>query len=91
MTISAAERFSSSSSLMSWDAAAVVDDRHRVVGVDHDLDVVAVTRERLVDRVVEHLEHHVVEARAIGGVADVHPGRLRTASRPFRTLMLEES
>ena len=40
------------------------------------LIVVAVARERLVDRVVEHLEHHVVEAGAVGGVADVHAGTL---------------
>ena len=54
------------------NAAAVVDDRHRVVGVDDDLDVVAVARQRLVDRVVEHLEHHVMQAGAVGRVADVH-------------------
>ncbi len=58
------------------DAAAIVDDRDRVVRVDHDLDVVAVTGERLVDRVVEHLEHHVVQPGAIGRVADVHPRAL---------------
>ena len=58
------------------NAAAVVDDGHRVVGVDDDLDVVAEAGERLVDRVVEHLEHHVVEARAVRRVADVHAGAL---------------
>ena len=40
--------------------------------MDHDLDVVAEAGERLVDRVVEHLEHHVVQAGAVGRVADVH-------------------
>ena len=54
------------------NAAAIVDDRDRVVGVDDDLDVVAVAGERLVDRVVEHLEHHVMQAGAVGRVADVH-------------------
>ena len=32
--------------------------------------------QRLVDRVVGNLEHHVVEARAVVGVADVHAGPL---------------
>ena len=58
------------------DAAAVVDHRYRVVGVDDDLDVVAVSGQRLVDRVVEDFEHHVVQARAVGRVADVHAGPL---------------
>ena len=72
------------------DAAAVVEHRDRVVGVDRDRDLVAEAGQRLVDRVVDHLEHHVVQAGAVGGVADVHAGRLRTASRPFRTLMASE-
>ncbi len=54
------------------DAAAVVQHRDRVVGVDGDQDLVAEFRERLVHRVVHHLEHHVVQAGAVGGVADVH-------------------
>ena len=32
--------------------------------------------QRLVDRIVGDLEHHVVEARAVVGVADVHAGAL---------------
>ena len=68
------------------DAAAVVDDRNRVVGVDDDLDIVAPAGERLVDRVVEDLEHHVVEARPVGGVADVHPGALAHRVEPLQYL-----
>src|SRR6185436_16518048 len=58
------------------DAAAVVEHRHRVVGVDGEHDFVAVAGERLVHCVVDDFEHHVVQAGAIGGVADVHPGAL---------------
>jgi hypothetical protein len=54
------------------DAAAVVLDRDRVVGVDEHLDRVAVASESLVDRVVDDLEDHLVEAGAVAGVADVH-------------------
>ena len=39
-------------------------------------DVVAVADLRLVDRVVDELEDHVVEARDVVGVPDVHPGAL---------------
>jgi hypothetical protein len=53
------------------DAAAVVDDRDRVVGVDRDVDAVAVARERLVDGVVHDLVDQVVQATDTGR-ADVH-------------------
>jgi hypothetical protein len=69
-----------------WDAAAVVDDRYRIVGVDDDLDVIAVTRQRFVDRVVEDFEHHVVEPGAIGGIADVHAGPLADCFQPLQDL-----
>src|SRR5690606_16400584 len=55
------------------DAAAVVGDGDGFVGVDDDRDVGAVAGQGLVDRVVDDLEHHVVEAGAVVRVADVHP------------------
>ena len=58
-----------------WDAAAVVDDGYRVVGVDRDRDLVAVAGERLVDGVVDDLVDEVVEAPHAGR-ADVHAGPL---------------
>ena len=59
-----------------WNAAAVVGDADRVVGVNGYRDVVAVAGQGLVDGVVHHLEHHVVQAGAVGSVADVHAGTL---------------
>ena len=56
------------------DAAAVVLHRHRFVGVNRHHDAIAVARQGLVDGVIHDLENHVVEARAIVRVADVHPG-----------------
>ena len=44
------------------NAAAIVLDRDRPVGVQLDENPVAMTCERLVDRIVADLEHHVVEA-----------------------------
>ena len=57
------------------DAAAVVGDRDRVVAVDGHLDVVAVPRERFVNRVVDDLVDKVVETTDTD-VADVHGGTL---------------
>ena len=56
------------------DAAAIVGHRHRAVGVQRHLDPVGVAGQHLVDGVVDHLEDHVVQARAVVGVADVHAG-----------------
>ncbi len=53
------------------DPAAVVDDGDRVVRVDHDLDLVGLAGERLVDGVVDDLVDQVVQA-AGAGRADVH-------------------
>ena len=57
------------------NAAAVVADRHRAVGVQDDLDRIALAGQRLVDRVVHRLVHEVMQA-VRAGVADVHGGAL---------------
>ena len=57
------------------DAAAVVDDRDGVVGMDRDVDARAVAGERLVDGVVDDLVDEVVQA-AHAGRPDVHAGSL---------------
>ena len=56
------------------DSAAVVPHGDAAIAVDDDLDQLAEAGLSLVDRVVDELEHHVVQARAVIGVADVHPG-----------------
>ena len=48
--------------------------------------VVAVARLRLVDRVVDELRDHVVEARDVVGVPDVHPGPLAHGLEPLQEL-----
>ena len=58
------------------NAPAVIRDRHGFVRVDRYRDLTAKTCQRLVDRVVDDLENHVVKTRAVIGVADVH-------ARPF--------
>ena len=64
------------------DAAAVVDDRDRVVGMDRHFDGVAVTRQRLVDGVVDDLVNEVMKA-ADTGRADVHAGTLANRLEPL--------
>ena len=56
------------------NAAAIVGHRHRAVGVERHLDLVGVACQHLVDGVVDHLEDHVVQARAVIRVADIHAG-----------------
>ena len=58
------------------DATTVVFDGDRAVEVDRHVHPGAVPTEVLVDRVVDHLPHQVVEARPVVHVADVHPGPL---------------
>ena len=49
-------------------------------------DVVAVAGQSFVDRVVDHLEHHVVQAGAVAGIADVHARPLAHRFEPFQDL-----
>jgi hypothetical protein len=46
---------------------------HRAVGVQDHFDPAGPAGQGLVDGVVDHLIDHVVQARAVVGVADVHP------------------
>ena len=66
------------------DAASVVLDCDGVALVDRHLDVMAIARQRLVDRVVDDLIDEVVQSGRARR-ADVMPGRLRTASSPSST------
>ena len=54
------------------DTAAVVGDGDRAVGVQRHLDQRRPSGQGLVHGVVDHLIDHVVQARAVVGVADVH-------------------
>ena len=42
--------------------------------MDGDDNAVAMTGQRLVDGVIHNLENHVVKARSVIGVTDVHAG-----------------
>ena len=55
------------------NAPAVVDGGDRVVLVDNHIDAAAIAGEVLVDGVVDHFPHQVVQPPRIGA-PDVHPG-----------------
>jgi hypothetical protein len=69
------------------DAATVVTDAQRVIGVESDDDVVAVAGEGFVDRVVDDFSEELVEA-ALAVVADVHAGALSNGFKAFEDLDL---
>ncbi len=54
------------------DTASIVFHRHRTVGVERHKNLVCVACQSFVDGVVHHLVNHMMQARAIVGVADVH-------------------
>ena len=61
---------------LSRDAAAIVLDGYGAIGVECHGNNVRPAGKRLVDGVVHHLVDHVVEARAVIRIADIH-------ARPF--------
>ncbi len=58
------------------NSTAIVGDGDGLILVDRNRDIRAIAGQGLVDRVVDDLEDHVVQAGPIIGVTDVH-------SRPF--------
>ena len=64
-------------------AAPVVDDPDSTVGQQGDLDTVAESGQSLVDGVVHHLPHEVVQSALAGG-PDVHTGSLAYGFEPFQ-------
>ena len=69
------------------DAAAIVGDGDGVALVDGDVDLGAVTGQRLVDGVIHDLVHQVVQTGRAGG-ADVHTGALADCFQSLKHLDL---
>ncbi len=68
------------------DATAVVLDRDGPVRMDGDGDFRAIIGQGLVDGIIHHLEHHVVQAGTVIGVADVHTRAFANRIQPFQYL-----
>ena len=73
--------------LIDRDAAAVVDDRHRAVDVDRDVDLIAEAGQRLVDRVVDDFVDEMMQPGRTGR-PDVHRGPLADRFQPLEDLDL---
>jgi hypothetical protein len=58
------------------DAAAVIAHSHAAIGVQRQRAEIGKPGLRLVHRIVDDLECHVVQARPIVGIADIHAGAL---------------
>ena len=66
------------------NTATIVLDGQRAVRMDLDLDALAITGERFVDRVVDDLIHAVVEARLVR-IADIHTGTFAHGLEAFES------
>ena len=65
------------------DAPTVVTHADRAIHMNHDVNLVAVARQGLVNRVINHLEHHMVQTGSVIGITDVHPGPLTHGVQAF--------
>jgi hypothetical protein len=68
------------------NAAAVVAHGDGAVGVQLDVDAIAIAGQRFVDRVVDDLVHHVMQARTVIGIADIHAGTFAHGIEPLEHL-----
>jgi hypothetical protein len=67
-------------------AAAIVAHRAGTIGIERDGHCGRVAGERLVDCIVDDLVDHVMQARAVIGVADIHAGALAHRVQPLEDL-----
>jgi hypothetical protein len=68
---------------LNGDAAAIVTDGYRSVGVDSHLNARTISGQMFVDGVVQNLEDAVVKTTFIG-IADVHAGTLANGFKAFQ-------
>ena len=68
------------------NAAAVVAHGARAVGIERYDDFLGEADERFVDGVIDDLVDHVMQPRAVIGVADIHAGPLAHGIEPLEHL-----
>ena len=68
------------------NAAAIVAHGAGAVGIERDDDFLGKAGKRFVDGVVDDLVDHVMQARAVVGVADIHAGALAHGIEPLEHL-----
>ena len=70
-----------------WNTTSIICDANDIAGQNHHIDLVAVTGERLIDRIVHDLIHQMMQTARAGGT-DVHPRTLPNSLQPFQNLYL---
>ena len=65
------------------DTPAVIAYRDRAVGMDGDLDFAAVTGQGFIDGIIDHLEHHMMQAGPVIRIPDIHTGTLAYGIKPL--------
>ena len=68
------------------NAAAVVANGGRTVGIEDNLGFVAITGQSFVNGVVQHFVNHVVEAGTVIGVANIHARTFPYGVKTFQNL-----
>ena len=69
-----------------WNAAAIIFDRNRTIGVQFDQHKVTMSGQRLVNGIVGNFEHHVVQAATVIRVANIHAGALTNRVEALQNL-----
>src|SRR6516164_2471534 len=64
-----------------WNAAAVIADRAGTVRIEGNGHFLGETGKRLVDGIIDDLVDHVMQARTVIGIADIHARPLEDLDR----------
>ena len=70
----------------SRDAAPIIADGDGAIGIQRDCDEIRKPCQSLVNGVVNDLVHHVVKARAVIRIADIHSGTFADSIEAFQDL-----
>ena len=66
--------------------APIVLHADRIIGVDGNGDVIAMSGQRFVNCVIDDFKHHVMQACAVAGIPDIHAGTLLDRFKAFQDL-----
>ena len=68
------------------DAAAIVFDGNRAVRIKLYQNQITMTGQSFINGIVRHFEHHMVQARSVIGVTDIHSRAFAHCIQAFKDL-----
>ena len=68
------------------NATTIVSDRDRAIGIQRDCDNIRMAGQGFVNGIVHHLINHMVQARTVVRVADIHARAFAHRIQPFEHL-----